>query len=205
MNKKGLVRKILVYSVYILFIACFQVSFPDKLTFGTQIADLMFVFVALVSYYFGLLDGIVVGLIVGLLRDAFAAPAVTSLNGSTVSSVGIGAFVMFAVAVFCANAFTFHMHRKFSFAMISVISSTVIYKLLGHIVIKLWTLMFSQSSYNLSLQEVFIDSLLVQLVLNIIVALPLILLLRFAGPYSKGVNPSLIDDERGGRRTWLTI
>ena len=96
MNKVELIRKVALYSVYILFLTCFQVSFPDKLSLNGQIADLMFVFVVLVAYMFGLKDGIIIGLIVGILRDCFAAPAVIGLNGSVVSSVGIGAFLLFS-------------------------------------------------------------------------------------------------------------
>ena len=48
MNKVEIIRKYAVYAVYIIFLTSFQVSFPDKLTFNGQIADLMFVFVVLV-------------------------------------------------------------------------------------------------------------------------------------------------------------
>lgn len=205
MNKVGIIRKILVYAIYVIFLTCFQVSFPDKLSFDAQIADLMFVFVALVSYYFGIWDGIVIGLITGLLRDTFAAPAIHSFNGEIATSVGIGMFVMFLVAVFSATAFTRKMHRKFSFALITVISCTFIYKLLGHGVIWLWTFVFSSKTYTLSFSEVFVDSILVQIALNVVVALPLIALLRFLGPYSKGVNPSLSDNSNGGNQSWLII
>lgn len=205
MNKAGLFRKIIVYVLYVIFLTCFQVSFPDKLSFHAQIADLMFVFVALVSYYFGLWDGIVVGLVVGILRDTFAAPAISSFNGTITTSVGIGALVMFLVAVFSATVFTQKMHRRISFAILTVITSTVIYKLFGHLVIKLWTMFFSGSSYNLSFADIALDSVLIQVLLNVLIALPLIFLLRFAGPYSKGTNPALSKHEIGGNKSWLVI
>lgn len=205
MNKVGIIRKILVYAFYVIFLTCFQVSFPDKLSFGAQIADLMFVFVALVSYYFGIWDGIVVGLITGLLRDTFAAPAIHTFNGEISTSVGIGMLVMFFVAVFSANVFTRKMHQKFSFALITVLTSTFIYKVLGHVIIWIWTQVFSTTIYALSAKEIFVDSILVQIALNVLVALPLILLLRFLGPYSKGVNPALSNNSTGGNQSWLTI
>lgn len=205
MNNKGLIRKILVYFVYTFLFCCFQVSFPDRISFGAQIADLMFVYVALVAYYFGLKDGIIVGLCVGILRETFAAPAIFNFSGETVTSFGIGILTMFLVAVFCSQVFTQHLHRKMTFAILSVATSTVIYKLFGHIFITLWTGLLSNSVYRLSLKEIFVDSVLVQLVLNVITALPLTLLLRFAGPYRMGINPALSDNEKGGNRSWLTI
>lgn len=205
MNKVKLVRKILVYAIYVVFLVCFQVSFPDKISFDAQIADIMFVFVSLVAYYYGLWDGIIVGLVVGILRDCFAAPAILSFNGDIATSVGIGSLSMFLVAVFSASVFTVKMHRKFSFALITVATCSVIYKILGHGAIKLWTTVFSSASYNLSFKQVVVDSILVQVLLNLICAIPLILLLRFAGPYSGGVNPALSKNDTGGNQSWLTV
>lgn len=205
MNKQGLIRKIIVYAIYVMILTCFQVSFPDKISFNAQIADLMFVFVALVAYYYGIIDGIIIGLVVGVLRDCFAAPAISSFNGSITTSVGIGAFVMFLTAVFSATVFTQKMHRKMSFAIITVSVATLVYKVLGHAVIKIWMIVFSTSSYSLSIKEVAIDSILIQILLNVISALPLIFLLRFAGPYKNGVNPALSKNEIGGDQLWLTI
>ena len=131
MNKVELVRKILVYTVYVLFLTCFQVSFPDKLSLNGQIADLMFVFVVLAAYMFGIKDGIIIGIIVGVLRDCFAAPAVVGFNGSVVSSVGIGAFTLFAVSVFSASVFTVKIKRKPAFALLTLICATLLYKVFG--------------------------------------------------------------------------
>ena len=69
MKKEPLIRKIVVYLILILFISSFQVSFPEVLSFHGQIADLMFVFVVLVSYMFGFRDGAVIAVITGFFRD----------------------------------------------------------------------------------------------------------------------------------------
>ncbi|MCR5803576.1 MAG: hypothetical protein K6G47_04885 [Clostridia bacterium] len=206
MNKVELIRKIVVYSVYILFLTCFQVSFPDKLSLNGQIADLMFVFVVLVAYMFGIKDGIIIGLIVGILRDCFAAPAVIGLTGSVVSSVGIGAFLLFSVAVFSASVFTIKIKRKPAFALLTLISVTALYKIFGHGIIFIWTRVFSKTLYHLSAKELFIDSIFTQIFLNILAAIPIYLLLRFVGPYKKGQNPMLSAQEgRGADSSWLTI
>ena len=74
MRRPALIRKILVYVVYTLLVCCFQVSFPEIMSYRGQVADLMLVFTVVVSYFFGFLDGAVVGIFVGILRDYFAAP-----------------------------------------------------------------------------------------------------------------------------------
>lgn len=206
MNKVEIIRKYAVYTVYIILISCFQVSFPDKLSFNGQIADLMMVFVVLVAYFYGLKDGIIVGISVGILRDCFAAPAIVGFGGSVTSSIGIGAFTMFAVSVFSASVFTMKIKRKIIFALVTLLSVTVLYKLFGHAIIFVWTKIFSQAVYSLSIKELVVDSVLTQLLLNAIAAVPLYLLIRFAGPYSKGINPKLRSQEgRGADSSWLTI
>ena len=206
MNKVELIRKIVVYSVYILFLTCFQVSFPDKLSLNGQIADLMFVFVVLVAYMFGLKDGIIIGIIVGVLRDCFAAPAVIGFSGSVVSSVGIGAFTLFAASVFSATVFTIKIKRKPAFALLTLISVTALYKIVGHGTIYIWTRIFSKTIYQLSAKELFVDSIFTQIFLNILAAIPLYLLLRFVGHYKKGQNPMIRAQEgKGADSSWLTI
>ena len=182
-----LIRKIALYAVYIILLTCFQVSFPDKLSFNGQIADLMFVFVVLSAYMFGFRDGVIVGIIVGVLRDSFAAPAVIDFGGNTITSVGIGAFVMFSTAVFGATVFTIKIKRKVPFAFLTVLTATVTYKL--------------------SASQIIIDSVGTQVLLNLACAIPIWLLLRFAGPYKKGINPALEDKGLmlGGDSSWLTI
>jgi len=206
MSKVEIVRKYALYSVYILLLTCIQVSFPDKLSLNGQIADLMFVFVVLVSYYYGLIDGIVIGLIVGILRDCFAAPAIIGFNGNVVSSVGIGAFALFGVSVFSASVFTVRIKRKFAFALLTLVCATLLYKFFGHGIIFIWTKIFSGSLYRLSFKELIIDSVLTQLLLNVIAFLPIYVLLRFAGPYKRLKNPKLQAQEgRGTDNSWLTI
>ena len=68
-EKKILIRKIIVYVIFTLLFSCFQVSFPNRLTLFGQVADLMLVYVILVGYFFGFADGAVVGIIVGFIRD----------------------------------------------------------------------------------------------------------------------------------------
>jgi len=205
MNRALMVRKILVYTIYIFLISCFQVSFPQFMSFHGQVADLMLVFTALVGYFYGFNDGVIVGLAVGVLRDYFAGPSVSGLDGKPFPAIGIGLLVMFLTGVLASSFFTVRMKRNVPFAFAAVAFCTFVYKVAGHIVIRFWTLVVSRTAYNLTILEIIKDSLLPQLLLNIIAALPVIILLRFLGPYRKGINPVLSGKGDKEDDLWLVI
>lgn len=205
MDKVLLARKIAVYSLYVLFIASIQVSFPQYMSFRGQTGDLMFVFVVLVSYLFGFGDGAVVAVFMGLLRDFFAGPSITGIAGEASTTVGIGIFVLFMASVLGSSFFTRKMHRNISFAFLAVLAATLVYKVTGHLIIGIWTNLFASRPYTMDVSSIILDSILPQILLNMIVAVPCILILRFAGPYKKGINPALIDDKRNEKSSWLTI
>ena len=134
MDVKVTIRKVILYTVYILLFASLQVSFPDAISFRGQIADLMFVFVVLTGYFFGFADGVIIGVITGIIRDCFSSPAVIGLDGSVQVTVGIGALVLFLAGAFGSSFFTKRMHRSIPFAFLAVAAATLIYKTIGHIV-----------------------------------------------------------------------
>ncbi|SEV81999.1 hypothetical protein SAMN05216413_0048 [Ruminococcaceae bacterium KH2T8] len=205
MNRAVLIRRILVYAIYIFLFACIQVSFPHFMSFHGQVADLMLVFTALAGYFYGFYDGIVVGIAVGVLRDYFAGPSINGLDGQPTPTMGIGLLVMFLTGALAASFFTERMRRNVPFAFASVAFCTLVYKSAGHILIRLWTILIFKQPYNLTILDVLLDSILPQILLNVIAALPIIILLRFAGPYRKGINPTLAakgDTEDG---LWLVI
>lgn len=201
------VRKVIVYTVYILLFACLQVSFPDTMSFRGQIADLMFVFVVLTGYFFGFADGAVIGIITGIVRDCFASPAVVGLDGNVQVTVGIGALVLFLAGSFGSSFFTKKMHRSIPFAFLAVVASTLIYKIIGHIVAFVWIKVLANGMYSVGVMDVILDSLLPQLLVNLIAAVPILLLLRFLGPYNPKYGNNKDDDviESYGESSWLRI
>ena len=90
MSKKERARQIILYAVYITSVCCLQVTFPHVFLIFGRTCDLMLVFVVLAGYLFGTMDGIVVGLIVGMFRDYFSGPVIRGLDGAPVAVLGIG-------------------------------------------------------------------------------------------------------------------
>lgn len=164
----------------------------------------MFVTVVLCGYMFGFYDGIIFGALAGMIRDYFSAPSITGIDGTVTTALGIGLFLMVAAASFGASFFTVRIERNFLLAFLSVVFATLLYKGVGHTVIFIWFKIVGMS-YNLGLSQIILKSVLPQILLNLVAAVPIYLLLRFAGPYKGGVNPVLIDEKRKGDNAWLTM
>ena len=205
MQNKLPIRKLIVYAIYILLFTSFQVSFPNAISFRGQVADLTFVFVVLTGYYYGFLDGAVVGLITGMIRDCFASPIVMGIDGRVQLATGIGMLVLFLAGSYGSSFFKHRLHRNFSFALLAVLSATVIYKVVGHLIVFLWIKLQDGAVYTLTLGRILTDSLLPQLLLNVIAALPVILLLRFLGPTGRHKDDSDDVIKAYGEDSWLPI
>ncbi|MBP3811371.1 MAG: hypothetical protein ILA15_11795 [Clostridiales bacterium] len=205
MRRPQQIRKFIVYALYLLLFSTVQVTFSGILTFYGIRADLLFVLVVLVSYMFGFYDGIVFGALAGIIRDYFSAPSITTLDGTVTTALGIGLFLMVAAAAYGSSFFTVRIERNFLLAFLSVVTATLLYKIVGHFLIFLWSNLVPGLTYNMGLSQIITRSVLPQTVLNLIAAVPIYLLLRFLGPYKKGVNPVLIDEKRKGDNSWLTM
>ena len=205
-STRSRIRKIVVYAVYIILISSLQVSFPDKISFLGQTADLVFVFVVLSGYFNGFWDGAVVGFISGMVRDVFSPPAVVGLDGEVRVTAFVGVFTLFAAGIIGASFFTRRMHRNIPFSIVSVIFVTVCYKVVGYILIYGWSSLAGVESSLYEPLTAFVYSFLPQILLNTLAAIPLIVLLRFLGPVS--FRDTRKDDdivEKQGESRWLGI
>lgn len=206
MNTKKLIRKILVYALYIILFTCLQVTYPDLFTYFGQTGDLMLIFVVFVSYFFGFWDGFTVALIVGVLRDYFSSPSYISVNGESTSSFGIGMLTMLVISVISSSIFSRRVNRKVTFSFLTLLIVSFLYKIVGHIVNFVYIRFFTDLNYGLDMYDIVISSILPSVFLNMVFSIPVLLLVRFLGPYSKGINPKLIDEYSvEGDELWLKI
>lgn len=203
---KARLRKIIVYTVYIILLSSIQVSFPEAFSLWGQTADIVFVFVVLSGYFNGFWDGAVVGFICGLLRDVLSPPAVVGLDGDVRVTAFIGAFTLFAAGIIGASFFTKRMHHNIPFSIVSVIFTTFCYKAAGYILIYGWSVLAGTGSTIYGPLTALVYSFLPQVFLNSVVSVFLIVLLRFLGPVSfKGNSGKDEVIEREGDGTWLGI
>ena len=208
MDRRKLIRKIIVYAVYILLLSSLQVSYPHKLGFAGLTADLAFVFVVLTGYFNGFVDGAVVGFIMGIVRDCLAPIAIVGLDDTVHVTAGIGMLVLFLAGALSSSFFTKRMHRNIPFAFVSIAFCTLVYKIAGHFTAYSWTFIVpSAGSYELGFYEIAVRSCLAQTVLNLMAGVPLLLLMRFAGPVSLSEQRKTADDviKSNEDTSWLQI
>ncbi|MBR2750215.1 MAG: hypothetical protein IKD90_03685 [Clostridiales bacterium] len=205
MNKQKRARQILLYALYITSVCCLQVTFPGFFRLFGRTADLMLVFTVFAGYLFGPVDGIVVGLIVGLFRDYFSGPVVMGLNQEPVALLGIGMLSFMYIGLLSALLFRKRFRRKLFLGILQVELMTLIYYVSGHVLSYIYfSVSRTMTSYH-SLRYVVVSCILPQLLVNAIAALPILLVLRFIGPYSKGVRSALVDGYSMEDKQWQSV
>jgi len=205
MTRKERIRKILVFSVYILILSSVQVTFPDFFTFHGQVADLMLVFVVMTGYFYGPIDGAVVGLIVGFIRDYFAGPSLGGNSNIPGATLGIGMLVFMYIGIMSAIFFTKTFHRRLLLGFVQIFIFTIIYKVGGHIMSFLVQILSGRGVEYLSFSHIILDSILPQIAVNLVAAILVILLIRYIGPYKKGVNKLLIEEMDRSGDAWQIV
>lgn len=205
MNKKDRARQIIVYTVYVTSVCCLQVTFPHVFRLLGRTCDLMLVFVVLSGYLFGTVDGIVVGLFVGMLRDYFSGPVITSMNDAPVAVLGIGLLAFLYVGILSSILFRTRFRRKYNLGLVQVAMVSAAYYSLGHILSWLYLKISRNITSYHSLRYILFSSIFPQILVNIVAAVPILLLLRFAGPYKKGIKSGLVDGYSVEDRRWQKI
>ena len=175
-------RAIIVYALYIVVLSQLQVTLPDWFSIFGSRPDLTLVLVILCGYLFGRADGALVGLAAGFMRDMFAG-----------RSLGLGMLLLLYAGLLSALVLRQSFHRNLVLSLLQVIWLTVLYELVVTGVIFLVP-MLPDVTYEASyLYGLMLQRLPGQLGANVLAAVPLVLLLRFAGPYKR--NSGFNDDE----------
>lgn len=205
MNKQKRARQILLYALYITSACCLQVTFPGFFRLFGRTADLMLVFVVLAGYLFGPVDGVVVGIIVGMFRDYFSGPVVMGLNREPVALLGVGSLTFMYIGLLSSLFFRRRFRRKLFLGILQVELMTLAYYLGGHFVTYVYlNISGNLTSYH-SLKYIIVSCVLPQLLVNALASLPVLLILRFIGPYSKGVRSRLVDGYSMEDKQWQSV
>ena len=194
MNRKEMTRKILVYAGYILFFTSIQMTLVNLFSFRGQSMDFMLIFVILTGYLYGSTDGMVIGVIVGLIRDYF--------SGTT---TGVGMLIFLYVGGLASSLFRMRFHRRTTLALLQVGIISFLYKFLGHVFFFIYYLFVSRGTGEyLSQNTIWFYSILPQVLLNLIAAVPMLFLMHKFGPYAtKTIRKK--EEQKGGKvESWLT-
>jgi len=204
MKKKQLARKLIVYTLYIILFSSVQVSFSGFFSLGGQVADFMLIFVIVTGYFYGAKDAAVVGMITGLLRDYFAGPSFEVTEDRQSAVLGLGMLILLYAGVLSSVLFAKTFHRKFQLGFIQVMIITVSYKIIGHIATFATQVFTGNGSQYLTLYEIISGSIIPQMIVNLVAAFPVILLVRYFGPYKNGINLKLIAEADESEGIWQT-
>ena len=205
MSKQERVRQILLYAVYITGACRMQVTFSQVFRLLGHTCDLMLVLVVLCGYLFGTKDGIAVGAIVGVFRDYFSGPVLTGLDQKPVAVLGVGLLAFMYIGILSSLLFRKRFRRKYSLGILQVVIISLIYYSLGHIVSFVYLSMSGNLVSYYSLRYIAFSSIVPQIIVNVLASLPTLFLLRFAGPYKKGVRSGLVDGYSVEDRKWQSI
>ena len=202
-------RKIICYAIYILLIPSIQVTLSPVFSLLGQPADIMLVFAVLTGFLYGFTDGVVVGLLMGFVRDLLSGTVILGAGGQVSISFGIGMLVLFLGGVFGALFFEGRTNRNFLLGFMAVVSYTLIYKLFGIGIISLWEGLMTDVSQSMNIKNVIFDSIFTTLLINAVCAIPVFFLLRYVGPV-KYTNRNERDKNNkeltyGDSGKWLTI
>ena len=202
-------RKIICYAIYILLIPAIQVTLSPVLSLRGQPADIMLVFVVLTGFLYGFTDGVVVGLLMGFMRDLLAGTIILGSGGQVSISFGIGMLVLFLGGIFGAVFFEGRTNRNFLLGFFAVVSFTLLYKIFGIGIIYLWENLMTDVSQHMNIRNIIVDSILTTLLINAVCAIPVFFLLRYVGPvrYTNKNDRDKNNKELtyGDTGKWLTI
>jgi len=184
-------RQITIYMVFMVLVALIQVTFLSEYLPLKIRPDLILVFAILCGYLYDTDDGILIGLIMGFLRDMLAG-----------RSLGLGMLLMMYAGLLASVLFLHLFKRNIVFGLVQVLLISTLY----HVLLVFLDFLFPalpDQVYTLNhLFSLMIQDLPGQLAANLVAAVPLMLLLHFVGPYPRGQRQTGLDETISGDGVW---
>ncbi len=188
MKNKQRIRLILVYTIYLLVLFAVQTTWPSS-AFDTVKPNLLLLLVVLCGYQFGFNDGLIIGLIAGLLFDY--------ANGRV---IGVGMLIFMTVGIIASSLFKRNLTRSILPAAMTTVICSLIYEVFVRLLILMTTVIQDLPFYGFG-WRMFIDSIIEALLKNLLFMVPLFVLLRFLGPYRRSLGPGHVERE-GSSGSW---
>ncbi len=184
-------RRILVYLLYAISLAILQTILPPGLAFWGARPDLTLILAVLTGYLYGLKDGILVGLLAGFMRDMLAG-----------RSLGLGMLLCMYAAILSWGMFRGHFRRNVFVGLAQTGLITILYQLIIAVLSWLLPMLPDQIPGFWHVLQLFALNLPAQLLINILAAIPLLFLLRYAGPYDRNNNRDDMEATLTGDGSW---
>lgn len=193
-SRQQAVRPILIYTIYVIAFSIIQVTALRDIRILGERPDLTLVLAILTGYLFGIGDGLAVGLAAGFLRDMLAGRV-----------LGLGMLLLMYAAILAQVLFSDFFRRKTWMGLLQVLFITVLYEVTLVFLSWFFPMLPDQIPPLSKLFTQLLVHLPVQGLLNVAVAIPTLLLLRYRGPYDPRVLREDLDDGSTGESKWRMI
>jgi rod shape-determining protein MreD len=181
---KIILRKIVVYSIYIVLALLLQLNYPDELKISGMTPDFLLVLAVLVAYLFGTYDGIAVGIIAGLLKDIYAGRV-----------LGLGALLCLYCALIASVFLKNHLSSGILPAIFQVTAASVFY--FAAITFLTYALYGQSYAFFMYLKIQMMDKILPGILLNVLSGFVIFVLFKAVSPFRKSKHPTSIDYNGG--------
>lgn len=169
---KSLIRKIIIYGLFVIITVVFQFGFHDLVLINGVRPDLFIVFCIITGYLYGTDDAIIIGIISGFLKDSFSG-----------RFIGLGILTCLFCGLFAAVFLKKYMNKNIFIALIQIVTGTIIYS----ITIYSTFYLFTDIDYSIIVyfKWVLSNRVLPMLILNTTFSVLYYILLQVFSPYSK--------------------
>ncbi len=168
---RSVVRKIAIYVLYIVLAVLLQTSWPAALAIAGVRPDLALILAAVSGLLFGAKEGAIVGLCCGFLLDAQAGRL-----------IGLGMLLLMLAGVVPVLLLRSMPQRPLLLAPAAAAAGTLIFHAAVFGVSWVFPTLSDLSRNPYELKQVVVQVLIPLVILNAALALPLALLMRYAGP-----------------------
>ncbi len=193
-TQQPLARPILIYAAYVLTFAIFQVTMLPELDILPARPDLTLVLAILTGYLFGLPDGILLGLSAGFLRDMLAG-----------RSLGLGMLLLMYAAIAAHFLLRDFFRRKTWMGLVQIFLVTLLYELTLVLLSWFFPMLPDQVPAFRPMLWRLVLTMPLQGLANVIAGIPVLLLLRYKGPYDPKMLDEDLDDGSTGEGKWRLI
>ena len=184
-------RNIAIYGFYLIIFTILQSVLGRNYVPYSFMPDIALVFVVVCGYFFGRDDGMVIGLLAGFFRDMLAGRV-----------LGLGMLLFMFSGIIAASFMINLFQRNILFTLVQVALFSIFYEIVIVIITFLFPMLPDQVYTLKQLAEIQMRTFPPRLLSNVLAAVPVMVLLHFAGPYPRSQKKTGLEENDTGEHVW---
>jgi rod shape-determining protein MreD len=175
-----IIRKVLVYAVYIILISIIQFNLSNYLTVWGVKPNIFIIFTVLVAFMYGFSDGVTIGISCGLIMDLYSG-----------RFLGVGVLICLYLSVVSSFLLKKHFKKSLPLAIFHIIVATILY----HGILYSLSLLVSWKENILIEYAIWVVTARLgpSLFINTLLFVILLIIMKFISPYKKNIE--ILDTE----------